>query len=378
MTRRNGAAPFNVAYDARMSLGNYRGMGRYLRALIAGREHSLVGLCASNEDDAGLRLVADGMRIHAMWEQVSIPRLLWQHGLNVLIAPYNTAPLWLPPATRLVLVVHDLIFMERLPLPRSLYQNAGRIYRRLVTPRAVQRADIIVTVSKHTARKLMSRFAVEAQRLRVIPMSIGEEWYASPAEARERQRLVLTVAGEAPHKNLRRALQAFARCQSLLGTPQVRMKVAGVRPAYHAMFGAEAKRLDIAPSVEFLPYLSDGEMRRLYREAAVLLMPSLAEGFGIPVLEAMASGLPVAASHAGSLPEVGGDAALYFDPLNVEAMADTLTRILQDGALRTRMEERGREQAQRFHPSVMGRKIECFWEEIERADETTQPGELAA
>lgn len=367
-----------VAYDARMSLGDYRGMGRYLRALISGREQSLIGFCATGEHDPALHLIADGMHAYPLWEQVSIPRLVRRHDIDVLVAPYNTAPLLLPAQTRLMLVVHDLIFMEPMPASRSLYQNAGRLYRRLVTPQAVRRAELILTVSDYTARQLVARFRVDERRMRVIPVSIGAEWYADPAEPGERATTVLAVAGEAPSKNLSRALEAFAMCAKRSGGGELRMNVAGVKSTYHGAFREQARVLGVGDAVEFLSYISDDAMRALYRASDVLLMPSLAEGFGIPVLEAMAAGVPVVSSSAASLPEIGGDAALYFDPLNTEEMAAALQRALGDYALRRGMRERACVQARRFHPDAVRKRIEAFWSEVEVAVSPMASGELAS
>jgi glycosyltransferase involved in cell wall biosynthesis len=367
-----------IAYDARFSIGQYRGMGRYLRALIAGREQRLLGFCAGGECDSELRLVADGPTFYPAWEQLAIPRLLRRHGIDLFIAPYNTAPLLLPRETRLVLIVHDLIFLDALPASRSIYQNSGRLYRRMVVPRAIPRADLIVTVSQFTASSLVDRFDIERRRLRIIPNSLGEEWYAHEIAATRLGDYVLTVAGEAPSKNLNRALEAFALYRAASAPHALRMKVAGVKTAFHAVFAARARDLGVADYVDFLPYLPDHEMRTLYRNAAVFLMPSLAEGFGIPVLEAMASGIPVASSNASSLPEIGGDAAQYFDPTSTEQMARILHRILSEPGLQARMVELGRIQACKFHPAVIRAAIQRFWDEFVQVDEPLPARELAA
>jgi glycosyltransferase involved in cell wall biosynthesis len=367
-----------VAYDARFSIGQYRGMGRYLRTLIEGREQSVVGFCASGEHDPELRLIADGARFYPLWEQISIPRLVRQHGIDIFIAPYNTAPLTLPRDTRLILVLYDLIFMDPLPPSQSHYQNAGRLYRRLIAPRAIARANLIVTVSNFTAASLAARFQVEPHRLRVIPVTIAEEWFDSDSGPSIPSGYVLAVAGEAPSKNLKRALEAFALCRGRAGRSSLRMKVAGVKAAFHAAFETHAQLFGVGDYVEFLPYVSDDEMRILYREADVLLMPSLAEGFGIPILEAMASGTPVAASNAASLPEVGGEAALYFDPTSAEHMAETLHQIISEPGPRARMAELGRIQACKFHPNVIRASIQQFWDELAHADEPVPVRELAA
>jgi glycosyltransferase involved in cell wall biosynthesis len=368
-----------VAYDARFSIGQYRGMGRYLRMLIAGREQSLLGFCASGEQDPALRLVADGPTFYPAWEQFAIPRLVNRHAIDLFIAPYNTAPLLLPSPTRLVLIVHDLIFMDRLPASQSLYQNSGRIYRRLVVPRAIARADLLITPSQFTASSIAARFHVSPKRVRIVPNTVAEEWFVSELSAPRSDNYILMIAGESPSKNLVRALAAFALCRNRHSRSSLRMKVAGVKPAFHAVFAAHAQSLGVGDRVEFLPYLSEVGMRSLYRNASVLFMPSLAEGFGIPLLEAMASGVPVVASNVSSLPEIGGDAALYVDPTSTEQMAEILhqTLFVEPGP-RAHMVERGYIQARKFHPSVIRARIQRLWDELAYAEEPSPAREFAS
>lgn len=350
-----------IAYDARLSLGQYRGMGRFLRMLISGHERDFVGLCAGGEQDSSLNLVASGFKPYPLWEQISLPRLVRSYDIEVFLAPYNTAPLNLPTDAKLLLVVHDLIFMERLPLSKSLYQNAGRWYRRLVVPRAIERADAIVTVSHYTARQLGSRYSLDKNRIHVIPNSIGEEWFSAEPAQIETQNYMLAVAGEAPSKNLSRALAAFAMCRKLGIDSSLRLKVGGVKERFHPVFQKEARRLGIGDLVDFLPYIPGVEMRRLYRNAILFLMPSLSEGFGIPVLEAMASGTPVVVSSASSLPEIAGNAARYFAPTSVEDMAEAIRDVASNQEVRQQMSIRGLQQARKYHPSVINRTVAEFW-----------------
>jgi glycosyltransferase involved in cell wall biosynthesis len=355
-----------IGYDARLALGRYRGMGHFLRLLISGREKKLLGFCATGEQDASLNLFALGFKPYPLWEQVSLPRLVRRHKVDILLAPYNTAPLRLPKHAKLILVVHDLIFMDRMPFSRSLYQNVGRIYRRLVVPRAIERADMIVTVSNYTACQLADRFVLDKNRIRVIPNSIGEEWFSSNVAHVATPNYILVVAGEAPNKNLHRAIVAFAHCRRLSDDSNLRLKVAGVKTKFHAIYQAEARELGIVDFVDFLAFIPDTEMRCLYQRAVLFVMPSLAEGFGIPVLEAMASGVPVAASSATCLQEIGADAALYFNPYSIEEMAANMYKILTTPTLRATMSEQGRIQSKKFHSDVVKQKISCFWDEVEK------------
>lgn len=360
-----------LAYDARLSLGAYRGMGRYLRMLVAGREQQLLGLCSPRERDAALRLASGGLHPYPLWEQFSLPGLLKAHGCNCLLAPYNTAPLLLDSSIRLILVVHDLIFLEpirNVGKPSSRYQAFGRLYRRAVVPRAITRANAIVTVSEYTKSELIKRFSIPPHNIRVIPNSIGQDWFNNDYPAQTREKDIFLVSGEAPSKNLDRALRAFALFRSTWNGPAYALRVAGVKPASHARFRALAECLGISQSVELLSYITDAELKSHYRRAELFLMPSLMEGFGIPVLEAMACGTPVAASDATSLPEVGGIAARYFDPADVNQMAQTITRILADPHERRAMSQDGYAHSRKFHPDAVRPLVNQFWGDLHDAN----------
>jgi glycosyltransferase involved in cell wall biosynthesis len=338
-------------------------MGRFLRQLIAGRERDLLGLCATGEQDASLNLIASGHKAYPLWEQISIPRLVDDYRIHTFLAPFNTAPLRLPRSIKLAVVVYDLIFMDRLPLSHSFYQNAGRLYRRFVVPRAIQRAAVVITVSEYTAAQLRSRFSLDPRRIRVIPISLSDEWFSARSVSNTHDRYVFAVTGEAPSKNLGRAIAAFAQCRRISGV-NLRMKVAGVKPKFHPKFQEEARRHGVAEYVDFLSYIPESELRGFYQNAEFFMMPSLSEGFGIPVLEAMATGLPVVVSSASSLPEVAGDAGKYFDPLSVDDMASALWEVVCNAELRKEMSARSVLRAQKFHQDVIGRIIEDFWSEF--------------
>jgi glycosyltransferase involved in cell wall biosynthesis len=336
-------------------------MGRFLRLLIAGRESALIGLCAAGEADPSLQLLATGPAFYPLWEQGWLPWLVLRERLQILICPYNTAPLLLPRRVKLVLVVHDLIFLDTLPKSTSRYQNLGRFYRRQIVPRAIERADQLITVSHYTRLQLTSRFPKCADKVRVIPNSVEEAWFDGRPAVRRSEPYILAVAGEAPSKNLARAIAAFARLRQLSGGTVHRFRIAGVKPQFHASFRTQAQSCGVGEWVELLDYLSEDTMRALFRRAELFLMPSLFEGFGIPVLEAMASGVPVVCSSGSCLPEIAGNAAFYFDPTSVDQMASAMHAVLADSKLQAEMSRLGLQQAERYHPRSVRSQVENFW-----------------
>lgn len=356
-----GAA--RVGYDARFSVGHYRGMGRYLRQFIQPVARQSMGFCATGEFDPALDLHARGFRTYPLWEQLSLPRRVREAHIDFFVAPYNTAPLSLPASVKLILILHDFIYLRssaELPLSRSSYQNFGRLYRRWIVPAAIRRAHRIVCVSEHTKSELQARFAIEEERVRVIPNTIDSSWFtlARPASPDD---YVLCVSGEAPNKNLERAILGFAEYCRRSDQKAVHLKVAGVKSAYHPVFRKLAEQNAIGPRVHFLDFVSEGQLQTLYARARAFLFPSLEEGFGIPILEAMAAGVPVIASSASSIPEVAGEAALYFHPHSVSQMAEQLCVVLSNPPLQRSMSQRSRERALCFHPSAVESAIAEFW-----------------
>jgi len=217
---------------------------------------------------------------------------------------------------------------------------------------AVERAARVITDSEYTARQLQTHCGVEAERIRTIPCGVDEPSATlSPEERlRERERLVcagnemlLSVGNLETRKNLINALRALA-----LLPERYRLVMVGGDG-----YGAEAihsfiEEHGLERRVARLGFVPAERLPVLYDSASALLFPSLEEGFGFPVLEAMAHGLPVVTSNSSSLPEVGGDAALYADPLDVEAIACQCTRAVEDQEVRRELIEKGRARARQF------------------------------
>lgn len=274
--------------------------------------------------------------------------------------------------------MHDLIYMEplsRLPASPSLYQNMGRLYRRAVVPHAIVRAERILTVSEFSKREISHRFGTSPDRITTIPCSIPDSWYvAAPIPLGARENYILCVGGEAASKNLVRAIYAYALALELgrAGACSPDLWIAGVSPVAQPSLDKIVSRAGVTGRVRFLPYLPLPELQAIYRAARLVFVPSLLEGFGIPLLEAMASGTPVVCSNSTSLPEVGGSAPFYVNPLDAKNIAQALVDALGNPQLQTVAIEAGIIQAAKFRGTAR-RAFIRFWSELSPSAQESQP-----
>jgi len=233
-------------------------------------------------------------------------------------------------------------------------------YRRWQIRYSVRRARIVLTVSQHARGEILEMFP--RADVRVIPCSVPEIWFA-PRPLNERPGYLLMTTSSAPHKNSDGGIKGFAEYARIAGPDARPLRIIGMgRQA--AGYQPFLEQNNIAHLVTFLPFQSETEMIEQYRGAAALLFPSFAEGFGIPMLEAMATGTPIIAANTTSLPEVGGAAARYFDPYNIHEMAIAIKGVLEDDALREQMALKGFAELERYAPAQVQAQVIAFWEEI--------------
>ena len=292
-----------------------------------------------------------------IWQQASLPRLLKSWKPNVFLAPYNTAPLWLPRGTQLVLVLHDLILMEKFKASTARMRIVNSYRRRLIPP-SVARSSYVLTVSEFSRNRILEYFP--ETRVTVIPCTIAESWFVEPANLGERDNYILLVTATPPHKNTARALRAYALYVRMAGAGAANLRIVGLARA-GGPFREIVQELGLQAKVAFEPFVSTAILQQLYRRAKAVLVPSLLEGFGIPVLEGMASGTPVIASRSSSLSEVGGEAIQYFDPLNETSIAASMLEVSENPILWLETAWKGRAQAAKFHPEIVRRQIDEFW-----------------
>jgi glycosyltransferase involved in cell wall biosynthesis len=221
---------------------------------------------------------------------------------------------------------------------------------------AARRSDRILTVSEASKRDILHFFNVPPEKIVVVYNAIDEHFRVTPAEedvarVRERYQLdhqfVLYVGNIKPHKNLVRLIEAFAELRRT-GFDEVKLLIIGDQISKLPALRRAVHGHKLHKHVRFLGYVSDQTLGVLYRLASAFVFPSLYEGFGLPPLEAMASGTPVVISNVSSLPEVAGDAAVLVDPYDVESIVDGMRRILSDPALAAELRRKGVERAREF------------------------------
>lgn len=357
----------NIAIDIRWMLGRVRGMGRYAFQLVDAIKYNVIGVGPHNCVCERLPYKAVGNGFFPWWEQFVLPKYIKENNIQRVICPYNTAPIRKLDA-QLILVVHDLIYLKswkELPPSVSLYQTLGRIYRRFVVPRVIRNADVLLTVSDFTKYEMVARFDLNPESIYVIPNSVNKSWYVDcPVSLENRGSYCLTVAGEAPSKNVKRLIKAFALVLPKLPV-DFKLKIVGVNVGYQSKFNKLIIEKNLVHRVEFVAFITDEDLKKLYQNAQCFIFPSLFEGFGIPLIEAMASGTPIACSNATSIPEVVGDAALLFDPLNELEMADAICKIVNEKDIARKLIENGLERSKLFKEENVKTQFEEFWKIID-------------
>jgi len=278
-------------------------------------------------------------------EQLLLPRLAAREHVDLLHSLGSTAPGW--GRFRRVVTVHDLIY-RRFPQAHAGVLSLGM---RILVPLAVRRSTRVIAVSHATKRDLVELLGTPEARIDVVHSGIGALPRTEPlgeAVLRERfalgqRRVLLSLSAKRPHKNLAALLEACA----LLAERPI-LILAGYPTAHERELRRQAVALGIDGDVRWPAWLAPAEVEGLWRLTAGLVYPSRYEGFGLPVLEAMARGVPVACSNAASLPEIAGDAALLFDPQDTRAIADAISALLAGGPAIDRLRAAGRERAATF------------------------------
>jgi len=357
-----------VALDARKAYDG--GIGRYVRSLSG----------ALLELDPTLELVLlmppampgwlgphprvsridHGSRLYGVGELWKTGRVLRGVDVDLLHEPHYTLPFGVPCPS--VVTIHDLIhwhFPEYLPNP------AARRYARWMLRSAARRADRVVTVSEVSRRDLTELAGADPDRVAAIGLGVDPAFATAGPEEIARARAELAIDGQyilyvgalKPHKNPDVLLRAFQAA----GIPDATLLLVGGAPGAWLRDAAGEAALT-GGRVRFVDDLTDEHLVGLYAGARMVVLPSRYEGFGLPVLEAMAAGTPAVVSRAGSIPEVGGDAVSYVPPGDVGALAEALSRLWNDEDARADLARRGRERARGFTWAETARRTREVYE----------------
>jgi glycosyltransferase involved in cell wall biosynthesis len=354
------------------------GIGTYIRNLLRqlarmDRQTEFVLLCRADDREtlatlgANFRPVIETAGNYSLAEQVRIPYALKREGVTLFHAPHYVLP---PLVTcKSVVTIHDCI---HLMFPQYLPNRFAYRYAKASISMAARRATRVMTVSESSKRDILRYVDTEPNKIDVIYNAYDERFAIDPREedvvrVSERYQLqsefVLYAGNVKPHKNLERLIEAFYLVRKR-GLDHLKLVLIGDEISKYTALRRAVHRYQLHKYVRFLGYLPEETLAVMYRLAGVFVFPSLYEGFGLPPLEAMASGTPVVTSNVSSLPEVAGDAAVLVDPYDPSAIAEGIYRVLTDENLRRDLRHKGIARAGQFSWEQSVRRIRAIYGEV--------------
>lgn len=282
-----------------------------------------------------------------VWEQLTLPRLAVQAGVNLLHCPDFSRPAL--NSIPVVNTIHDLSYWA----PQPFFSLAKRVYKRTLAHFTVARSQRIIAVSHFSREEILRRFHVDKERVCVIYN--GVDPVSPPPRLGEDRPFLLFVGTLEERKNIVRLIQAWTRLR-VAGRIPHRLVLVGEHGWGWQKILTAIRESAFRGDIEARGYVGRDKVFALCAAADLFVYPSLYEGFGLPVLEAMACGTPVICSRAASLPEVAGDAAEFFDPASSEDLAATIERVLGSAELRAALRRKGLERASKFSWDECGRR----------------------
>ncbi len=318
---------------------------------------------ANNFRLLGVRDMPRSLRL--IWEQIVFPFLLKRYKIRILHSPRYTTS-WLRFGWKSVVTFHDMLFL--------LFPQKHNILKRFfycwMLPIAAKKAERIIAVSSSTKKDIMKLLNISSEKIRVIYLGIGSLYH--PLEKKEVEdfrrkeeifgSFILYVGTLKKRKNVLNIIRAYKKIKEK-GIKEKLVIVGNKSGEYQNIYKA-VKRSKLEKDVFFSGYVDEALLPFYYNSAFLFIYPSLYEGFGLPILEAMASGTPVITSNVSSLPEVVGDAAILVNPNNIEEMAEMMQKVLTNQKLREKMREKGLKRAKLFSWERCARETLNLYEEI--------------
>jgi glycosyltransferase involved in cell wall biosynthesis len=309
--------------------------------------------CLAPSDNLKIKTIGGNFFID--FEQVFLPLAARREQVDVLHCTGNTAPFVCP--VPVVQTLHDVIFMDAIPGGDSLYQRFGNHYRRKVVPLVTPRSKAVITVSQYEKDRIVRSLGIKREKIHVVYNGINEARFTSEVSTMRKREVqntyglpdhfILFLGNESTRKNPGRVIEAYIKYAVQtdhplpLVTPGLSQKF--IRHKLRSLNYVYDPQRFITPG-----YISDHDLPVLYTLCRIFLFPSLSEGFGMPLIEAMACGAPVVTSDTSCLPEIAGNAAVFANPLKAEDIASGIIRLASDEALRTKKIQAGMLNAKRF------------------------------
>jgi len=300
---------------------------------------------------------------------LSLPLAALRTGIDLLHVQYTAPPVCFKPV---VTTIHDISF-EHLP---QFYTAGGRFLFKLAIGYTARRAARVITGSEYSRNDIITTYGISPERVVVTPEGVSSQF--TPVRESDRinavrkkygieREYLLSVGSLQPRKNLVRLIQAYVSLRSSDDEFSHQLVIVGKKGWLYKDIFRAARSSQYVNDIIFTDYVAEEDLPALYSGAAIFIYPSIFEGFGLPVLEAMACGVPVITSNSSSLPEVVGEAALTVDPYDEEAIRQAIQRVVVDEKLRMKLSRRGLVQAQRFSWRKTAELTLSVYEEVVRS-----------
>ena len=355
-----------IGIDARFYGPTRKGLGRYTQEVVDGvvidkENNYVVFLSRDNFEEfryeaANVKKVLVDIRWYTLAEQVVFPWIIRKEKLDLIHFPHFNVPLHCP--TKFVVTVHDLI-LTKFPTVRATTLNPlfywfKNFAYRLVINNAIKRSKKIIAVSQFTKDDLVKQFKILEDKIVVTYLGVAQTFAADKNSGDTdvlkkyniNRPFLLYVANAYPHKNLEGLIKLFPKIKAVKNDLQLVLVCKD--DYFYERVKVFAKKYDDGRNVVFPGFISDNELVYFYRHALAYIFPSKYEGFGLPPLEAMAQGCPVASSNQASMPEILGDAAIFFDPDNEAEMIEKILVLINDSRLREEIKSKGREHVKKY------------------------------
>lgn len=361
--------PLKIAIDVRTINKPRSGVGYYvtnlveqLRAIDQENSYCLISndarfdttlACSPNFNHCHTVISNENHMVGDLWENTYLPRQLMSRGIDVFHGPAFMIPLY-KGDLKTVATIHDIvayILPRTIPMKYSLYMKA-------LIGQVVKKADRLISVSESTKQDLVRWLGVPEGKISVVPQGVGSEFHPPLPGEEDRGELVrkkfgirgdffLFVGNLEPRKNLIRIMQAFELARDKTGR-DLQLVICGKQGWLYDDILAAYERIRRDSEIVLTNYVDEADRLWLYQNTRTFLFPTLYEGFGMPVLEAMACGAPVITSNVSSFPEICGDAALLVDPYDVKGIADAILALEKSPDLRSSLREKGLERVKQY------------------------------